>query len=139
MKKSKFLEPYRPTGKATFNNIDKKSGIYLIKENNTIVYIGYSGTNLYKTMYRHFQQWKHRSQEVVTYAGKRHKYTVRVVLCTPAQAARLERALIVKHQPRDNKQKYDSLLFGTRDKKIVITYADTPEEKFWRESEEAPF
>ncbi|HQB20468.1 MAG TPA: hypothetical protein PK495_07815, partial [Bacteroidales bacterium] len=37
---------------------------------------------------------------------KKKKYTVRIVYCTPKQARYLERALIVKHKPRDNSVKY---------------------------------
>ena len=122
MKKYKFVEPYQKTGKTTFRTTFKRSGVYLVKENGKLVYIGMSATNLYKTLYRPFERWHHKQQDVVTYAGRRHKYTVRVVLCTPAQAARLEKALIVKHKPRDNENKYSQYSLTLADKNIVETY-----------------
>ena len=104
MLKSNFLPPYNSEGKTTFGNIKNKSGVYIIKENNKIVYVGYSGKNLYRTLYRHFQQWNHTGQEVITYANKlnNNDYKVRVITTTPAQAYRLEIYLINKLKPRDN-------------------------------------
>lgn len=104
MSKSKFMPPYTPDGHTTFRNTDKKSGVYLIKESGKVVYIGYSGSNLYRTLYRHFQEWNHKYQNVVTYSN-RDKYTVRVILTTPQQADRLETYLIKKYLPRDNQEK----------------------------------
>lgn len=104
MKATKFLPPYNTEGRTTFTNTQHKAGVYLIKENGVVVYIGYSSTNLYRTMYRHFQQWKHPYQEVTTYANRMsaNQYTVRVILTTAAQAPKLEGNLIQRYQPRDN-------------------------------------
>jgi len=103
IKKIKWSAPYLSDGKTTFKNALNKSGVYLIKENGKVVYVGYSGNNLYRTMYRHFQQWT-AGQHVVSYANrlKRNDYKVRVIYCTATQAGKLEKALIHKHQPRDN-------------------------------------
>ena len=108
MRKTKFLPPYTKAGKTTFPHTLNKSGVYVIQEDAKIVYVGYSGKNLYRTMYRHFQVWNHRGQDVVTYVNSLHrkKYTVRVVLCTVKQADALEKGLIMKHRPRDNENKY---------------------------------
>jgi hypothetical protein len=107
MKVFKFIPPYTADGKTKFPERGK-TGVYLIKENGKIVYIGYSLNDLYKTMYRHFQTWNHTGQEVVSYNAKgSDTYTVRVVYCTPSQADRLERYLIRKHKPRDNKYIYE--------------------------------
>jgi len=124
MKKYKFFPPYQRTGKTTFPDTQQKAGVYLIKENDKITYIGYSAVNLYKTMYRHFQRWHHRTQEVVSYESrmKQNRYTVRVVLCTAIQAARLERALIKKHRPRDNENKYKQYEITVADLSIVEKY-----------------
>lgn len=101
MQKFKFTKPYR-NGKPAFP-LRNKSGLYIIKEGKEIVYIGYSGRDLYKTMYRHFQEWNHTGQEVVTYAGQDlNRFTVRIVYCSPGRAAKLEKLLIAKHEPRDN-------------------------------------
>lgn len=104
--KTKFLQPYDDNGKTTFRNANKKPGVYLIKENGEIVYVGYSGKNIYRTMYRHFQKWDHPYQEVITYNHSGvNKYTVRVIFTTPQQAERLEAYLINKYKPRDNSNK----------------------------------
>ncbi|MDP2059608.1 MAG: hypothetical protein Q8J97_07705, partial [Flavobacteriaceae bacterium] len=85
MKKFKFLPPYKSPGKTSFPETQNRSGCYIIKENNKIVYVGMSARNLYKTLYRHFEHWSHKLQEVITYKTRltKHKYTVRVILCTP--------------------------------------------------------
>lgn len=107
MKVFKFIAPYTADGKTKFPERGR-TGVYVIKENGKTVYVGYSENDLYKTMYRHFQTWNHRSQEVVSYNAKGNdNYTVRVIYCTPAQAGRLEKYLIKKHKPRDNAQTYE--------------------------------
>lgn len=135
MKKYKFLAPYKKSGKTTFRATFQRAGVYLIKENNRLVYVGMSAKNLYRTLYRHFEKWHHSNQEVVTYVSKlkRNNYTVRVVLCTPSQADRLERALIIKHQPRDNENKYTQYKLTLADDKALDSYYAIPAET------EAPF
>ena len=108
MKKTKWIEPY-DGDKTNFTSTQNKSGVYLIKENGSIVYVGYSKNNLYRTMYRHFETWN-ANQTVQTYNGKNGNYKCRVLLTTPAQAMKLETALIVKHQPRDNEKKLNNIL-----------------------------
>jgi excinuclease UvrABC nuclease subunit len=127
MKKFKFLPPYKGLGKTNLPATKNRPGVYLIKENGKLVYIGMSGSNLYRTPYRHFEAWSHPYQEVTSYQSrlKTRKYTVRVVLCTPAQAARLERALIIKHQPRDNDLKYKGYQLTIFDKKVENEYSNS--------------
>lgn len=137
MKRTKFLPPYQKNGqkyKTTFTDAKSKSGVYFIKENNKLVYIGYSGTNLYKTLYRHFQYWTHPYQYVVSYAGKldHNNYTVSVCYCTAKQAAALERNFIIKLRPRDCDIKYKNYTETAAEKaykeKTVNTFNDTPQE-----------
>ena len=135
MKVFRFVSPY--IGKNKINLITRfpdrqKSGVYLIKENGKIVYVGYSGTDLYKTMYRHFQGWNHVKQEVVTYAGRKQtrykdlsKITVRVVYCTPKQAEALEMWLVKKLKPRDNENLYESREIGQYPERVFKTYQET--------------
>lgn len=112
MKVYKFIEPYDGKGRSNFRESKDRPGIYIIKEDGKIVYVGYSGYNVYKTMHRHFQSWNHPSQEVVSYKSRmtRHRYTVRIVHCTDKQAAALEKRLIQKYHPRDNSVQYDLYL-----------------------------
>jgi|WetSurMetagenome_2_1015567.scaffolds.fasta_scaffold728884_2 excinuclease UvrABC nuclease subunit len=132
MKKSKFLPLYYPSGKTTFNT-SQRPGVYLIKENNIVVYIGYSAYSIYKTMYRHFQAWTHKQQQVVTYKQTYAKnYTARLIYCTPKQAISLERTLILKYKPRDNENKYQNYSLNFEDKKNFENYVGT-------QIEEAPF
>ena len=112
MKKFKFVPPYSEKGKTNFRASQNRSGVYLIKENGILVYVGFSAKNLYKTMYRHFQRWSHKTQDVITYVDKmtKNKYLVRIIYCTPKQAQYLEKALIKKHRPRDNYMQYEIML-----------------------------
>ncbi|MDR1552567.1 MAG: GIY-YIG nuclease family protein [Prevotellaceae bacterium] len=133
MKVYKFLPPYQKDGKATFRESLNRTGVYIIKENEKIVYIGYSGYNLYKTMYRHFQSWNHKFQDVVSYKStlNRKKYTVRIVYCTKKQAYVLEKKLIQKYKPRDNELKYKDIFSENRKvekyaEKVYEEYADLP-------------
>jgi hypothetical protein len=117
MKKTKLLEPYTKDGKTTFSQRNKP-GVYLIYKNGELRYIGMSENNLYRTMYRHFQNWDKSKQERVQY-----KYLAgikcRVIYCTAAQAIKLEKALIVKLKPTDNPNKYDEYILEFKDEKII--------------------
>jgi excinuclease UvrABC nuclease subunit len=126
MKVYRFRPPYKANGKTTYPDTRQKSGVYIIKENGRIVYVGRSAANLYKTLYRHFEHWSHRSQEVTTYKGSRKSYTVRVILCTPRQAARLEMYLIKKIQPRDNEAKYKAYQLDFSDISTGKAYEAAP-------------
>ena len=120
-KVSNFEKPYKSPNRTNLTYLIKKTGVYIIKENNIIVYIGRSGVNLYKTMYRHFEHWEHKTQQVITYKHKlnKNKYSVKYILCSPSEAIKLEKALILKHKPRDNEQKYEAY---KTDKKIIKSY-----------------
>jgi len=106
MRKSRFLSPYTKEGKTRFP-LRGKPGVYLIKSvSGQYLYIGFSSTDVYKTCYRHFQVWNSRYQDVVTYAGQLHDVVLRIVYCTAKQAEALEKKLIWKHSPMDNKYLY---------------------------------
>ena len=123
MKKYRFIKPYLDDGKTNLRETIEKSGVYLIHKKGDVkpVYVGMSGTNLYKTILRHFQSWEDK-QTRVTYP--KQGYLVRVVTCTPLQAAKLERALIVKYKPKDNPNKYDNYMLDLTDKKAIQVYED---------------
>ena len=99
MIKNRLTPPYNK-GKTTFKKRNV-AGVYLIYIDSVLMYVGYSGNNLYRTMYRHFQRWSHPRQQVFTYDPAKAK--VRVIYTnTPQQAYNLEKALIVKLKPKDN-------------------------------------
>jgi excinuclease UvrABC nuclease subunit len=113
--KTRFVKPYKEkNGKFVVNlpTCSKcyESGVYLIKSDKTgkVIYIGYSATNLYKTITRHFQTWNDKQQNRFVY-DKRY-YTIRVIFTSSERSALLEKYLIEKYQPRDNKMKYDNYL-----------------------------
>lgn len=110
----------------------KKPGVYLIKVNGQLRYIGYSATNVYKTLTRHFQSWDDPRQTRVTYP-KNKNITARIVYTnTGAQAAKLERALILKYQPEDNPNKYAQYQITYKDEDFINDYQTT-------ETEDVPF
>lgn len=105
MKKTRLQPPYNENNKTNFK-ARKKSGCYLIYKDNVLRYVGYSGTDVYKAMYRHFQSWNDRRQIRVTYTNLKN-IKVRVVYTnTPQQASKLEKALIIKLKPTDNPTQY---------------------------------
>lgn len=131
MGKSRFLPPYTSDNKTTFREAQGKSGVYLIKNGGEITYIGHSKTNLYRTLYRHYQSWDDPTQLRVVYP--KQSTTVRIIYTTPAQAERLERYLINRYQPRDNEQKIKDYAATQQDK------ADYEKYKEAEEFEPAPF
>jgi len=130
MKKSKFLPVYRLTDtgnrRTNLSHLQGKAGVYLIKEAGKIVYIGHSTSDLYKTALRHFQSWDDPTQQRITYAGQPVEiYTIRIVQTTPKQAPALEKKLILRHNPRDNWQKYESYQLTPYDDQVLETYDNT--------------
>lgn len=116
IEKTKFNAPYT-NRKTNFSNAKNKSGVYIIKKENEVVYVGHSKSNLYKTLYRHFQEWNHPYQKVTTYS-QRQNYKVRIIFTTPEQAVRLEAYLVNKYKPVDNDHKlikYDDSKTGKKE------------------------
>lgn len=133
--KLRFKTPYKPPYDALGNTNfpdREKSGVYLIKEGKDIVYIGASGVDVYKTIYRHFQSWKDDKQKRVTYEEKlrwnKDRYKVRVIYCSVIRAGNLEIALISKYKPRDNSA--DDYIFFTPEMRKTIKKADETDAPF---------
>lgn len=139
MKPSKLQHPYQANGRTNFRYTEGRSGVYIIQRKGKTVYIGYSASNLYKTMYRHFQYWKHPKQTVISYYGQDLSlFKVRVILCPPGKAAKLEKALIVKHKPKDNPNKLRGYTLDYREETIYNEYQFAPVYTV-NELEQAPF
>lgn len=106
MQKTKFFNPYNSDGTTNLSRFKGLAGVYIIKSKDGIFskgeikYIGYSGTNLYKTLTRHFQSWNDPKQIRVTFS--KHSVVVRIIITTPAKAPLLEAALLKRHSPSDN-------------------------------------
>jgi len=120
-KKTKLVRPYT-NGKPTLKRL-YKPGTYIIYKESGVnkprvpVYVGFSASNVYKTLYRHFQSWNDRTQVRTTYS-KTGPYKVRVILSGPKTAEKLERLLLSKLQPKDNPRKL-SLILTKGDKRII--------------------
>lgn len=140
-KKTKLVKPYT-NGKPTLKKL-YKPGAYIIykdpgtDEKKVPLYVGFSGSNVYKTLYRHFQSWNDRSQVRTTYS-KFGPYKVRVILCGPKTAANLERVLLSKLQPKDNPRKL-ALILTKADLKIIQELNATNVDFQLTEITEAPF
>lgn len=126
MHKSRFKAPYNKAGKPTYSHakIKAAAGVYLIKNKaGKLLYIGHSTKHLYKTMYRHFQSWNDKTQYRATYNKK--GYSVMIVKTTAKQAPELEKSLILKHRPKDNKIKLDLFLTPIKQEKIITKYKES--------------
>ncbi len=95
-------------GKTNLAFLKNKSGVYLIKEGNDIVYVGSASTNMYSTVLRHFQRWKDREGRLSYKDELWLNHKIRVFLCAPTKAYALEKKFIQHYRPRDNKNYYDS-------------------------------
>ena len=132
MIKSKLNAPYknaRPFYTA------ERPGVYLIYKNGSLVYVGYSSYNVYKTLYRHFQSWNDPTQVRITYSKDDPNIKVRVIYTTAARSRKLEKALILKYAPKDNPDKYQNYVL---DKKSAEVLEDT-ENEFTVINDDLPF
>lgn len=129
--KSKFMPVYvdgKPN-KKLIKASNKRPGVYLIKVNGNLRYIGYSTYNVYKTLTRHFQNWSgyFNEQARVTYP-KGDNVTARVIYTnTPGQAIKLESALILKYKPIDNPYKLVTKEPTAETEKQVEAYQEAAE------------
>lgn len=100
--------------KRTFAKQRGKYGVYLIKENGKIVYVGMSQSCVVEAMYRHFYHWNttRNFQYRVTYFDRMslHNYTVQIMFTNKDEAPKLEQSLILLMQPRDNRERYEELI-----------------------------
>lgn len=130
-KKTSFLSAYDEEGKPNLKLLTttkKQSGVYFIKDdNNKIVYVGYSKTQLYKTIYRHFQSWKDPKQYRATFP---RTYKVRIIFTTPARAELIEKYLISQFLPQHNEIIYKN--------EEVSKYMQEKARKYLGEAEHIP-
>lgn len=126
--KTKWFTAYKD-GKRNLPFLKSKggqSGVYFIKDNNgTIIYIGYASENLYRTVFRHFTTWNDKQAERFVYP---HSYKVRIVFTTQKRAQLLEKYLIIKKNPRDNKLKYEDYLTPKEEAQCLNTWQNLEEE-----------
>jgi len=91
------------------------TGVYIIKRDGKIIYVGDADGLLYKTAIRHFQKWNDTEyKKRISYKDTLddYRYTIRLVVTNTAeQAHKLEQALIKKYDPEDNRIKYINIIF----------------------------
>lgn len=144
IRRSRWAKPYQKGGtKTNLLNLKGRSGVYMIRYTgqNRPIYIGSSTGNLYKTILRHFQTWESADRYDRGTFDRRRAW-VRVLLCPPAQARRLEMALILKHQPSGNPIKYQQLELSLKDRELIKQAESAPIDidPFWTPQEgDIPF
>lgn len=126
MKKSRFFDAYE--NKKPFLSYSKykdSSGVYFIRSKRTgaVVYVGSSGGSLYKTIYRHFQEWndtntRGKQFDRTTYSKTGYEICI-LITKTGAQALRLEKYFIQKLKPAGNPIKYEQLQLSFSDKQQI--------------------
>ncbi len=107
--RSKWFKPYKNNKLTLPSKYYSKAGVYIIRSKQTKkpVYVGYSSNNLKRTLYRHFQVHNDRYQQRFVY--DKNKYEVKIYRTGSKTANRLEKFLIDKLKPKNNKDKYPSL------------------------------
>jgi hypothetical protein len=140
MYKQRKAAPYKIiNGKQhTTFNVRNTAGTYLIYDlDDNLIYVGYSGTNLYRTLYRHFQQWNDNQYRAVYNPAK---VKVRVVYTrSKAEALNLETALIIKFRPRDNENKYLQYTTELKEDLALQEYLDSDTQPIVEYKEDIPF
>jgi len=126
MIKSALFEPYyfkkNSMRRSTTFNTRNKPGVYMIYKNGVLRYVGFSKTNLYRTMYRHFVPWPDETQKRVVYLNLKG-IKCRVIYCDAVKAGNLEKALIIKLKPKDNELKYwQTNTTDTKEEKVYSLY-----------------
>lgn len=122
LKRTRWFRPYKksPTGlkpRPTLpNKYYKRAGTYVIRSRKTgrVIYVGYSANNLKRTLYRHFQRWNDPKQPN-RYTYDPRFYDITIYKVNSRTAPKLEKALIKKYNPPDNKFKYPSLFDSVPD------------------------
>jgi hypothetical protein len=109
---SEFVPPFAAAKKRSLSAYMRQAGIYLIKENDIIVYVGMSKSCVVKACYRHFERWNDsRGIPRMTYKEflETYSYSVLIIPVCAHQVEGFERALIVALKPRDNKNKLEQI------------------------------
>jgi hypothetical protein len=137
IKKSKWFSVYNDDGSTNLGFTRGKKGVYIIKELNQIVYVGYSEHDLYKTITRHFQKWNDEQQpERISYFNQKEfiDFKIRVILCDDKRLAELEKGLIMKYAPRDNKLHYRGYFKASKKRSVMHNALH-----WYKEADEVPF
>lgn len=139
MYKQRIAAPYKVVKgvKHTTFNVRNVPGVYIVYKGKEIIYVGFSKNNLYRTLYRHFQDWSKSKQYRAVFNPENVK--VRVVYTkTAKQAFILEAALIKKYDPIGNK--YNTDLFTDEQKqKELENFEEEPTKSVIQYEDDLPF
>lgn len=136
---SGWFNPYDKDGKTNFLRLTRhKYGVYIIRDKKTqkIKYIGHSASNLYKTLYRHFQYYSDKNLQYRAMYNKTDNVEICLLLTNKTNAPKLEMALIKEFKPEDAFFKYENIEVKTKGNKIFETL---PNERIEFILEEIPF
>jgi len=141
--KTKWFPPYVIKNNKLKPNLQIQSkkfntGVYFVKDakTNKILYVGYSGVNLYKTMYRHFQKWTSKQYRV---RFNKLGYKVKIIFCSPDKAQRLEKYYIQKFKTLLNKHQYEADFETAKDTDEVNKFYGVKDIVTINPGEEYPF
>jgi GIY-YIG catalytic domain len=147
IQKSRFMPVYADRGdvelgwraKTNIRFAQGKPGVYMIKKNGILVYVGAS-KNVYRKALRHFEPYSAEPGSKQDYNSDydENNYTIRVIITnTSEQAYKLETALIQKYHPIDNKY-IPQLEFDRQQERILEQYEAAPADRF-EENIDIPF
>lgn len=130
------------TRKRTLRKYIKHSGIYFIRENGIIVYVGMSESCVVEACYRHFYPWRDCYRGMgceyrTTYVNKleEHTYEIAILHLQKEQVVMMERALIFSLKPRDNRFFYEDYFIIKAD----LDKVNQDQEAEWAEPDDVPF
>lgn len=114
MKATGFFSPYQKDGGYSLKTTG--CGVYIIKRNSVVIYVGLGRKDVRNTLYRHFQTWtdkrsiwgkRNQPYDRITYKGEDVKdFLIKVIFCKGAiEAEMTEQLLIKKLKPIDNSLK----------------------------------
>ena len=109
MRKAPYIKKDKVLRAAFARSEYARPGVYIIRVNNKPVYVGSSESNVYKTMYRHFQSWSDPTQRRVVYSKRTPGLTVEVFKLPVDKVRRKEAELLRALKPRDNENKIRTL------------------------------
>lgn len=123
VKSAKARTIYKKPGKPNLIKFSGLSGVYIIYREGLKRpdYIGYSGSDLYKTITRHFQSWDDPRQKRVSFTQD-EKRKVKILLCSPGRALKIESLLIAKFRPIYNPKKISLLSIPAKDQTKAEEY-----------------
>lgn len=108
----KRMKIYNADGSTNITHLVNKKGTYKIfyKNQKKAVYIGFSNSNLYKTILRHFQTWSNGTrdgQQTLSFVDKgqnKQSFYLTYMISTGKKAAAREKRQIQKEKPKYNVQ-----------------------------------